>query len=143
MMLDIVTWTEPGDVPVMVIRPRGLLNAETVEVLEQKARWAVAQHARCLVLDFSDVVYISSAGLRVIIYLFHALRTDAPEDSDAALRDGLRAGTYRSPHLKLARPQSRVREVLKLAGLPQFLEIHDTLADAIASFGGRPTQTAV
>lgn len=141
-MLDIVMWTEPGDVPVMVVRPRGLLNAETVDELQDKARWVVDQNVRCLVLDFADLVYISSAGLRVIMYLFHALRTDAPEDSDLVMRDGLRAGTYRSPHLKLARPQPRVRQVLELAGLAQFLEIYDTLADAVASFGRSSAQTA-
>jgi hypothetical protein len=77
---------------------------------------------------------VTSASIRALMYIFHALRTDAPEDSDAALRSGMKAGTFRSRHLKLARPIPHIREVLCLAGVNNFLEIYDTLPAAIDSF---------
>jgi len=46
----------------------------------------------------------------------------------------MKAGTYRSPHVKLARPTPRVSEVLNLAGINLFIEIHDDLQTAIGSF---------
>jgi len=66
--------------------------------------------------------------------LFTMLRGDTPAESDAAMKQGLRDGTFKSPHLKLVNPTRHVREVLSMAGLDMFLEIHPNLKDALASF---------
>jgi hypothetical protein len=47
---------------------------------------------------------------------------------------GLRDGTFKSPHLKLANPSQQVLKVLTTAGIDMFLEIHSDLKQAIASF---------
>lgn len=49
------------------------------------------------------------------------------------LNEGGREGSAR--HLKLVSPTSYVREVLDIAGLADYLEIYDSLDEAIASFG--------
>ena len=133
-MLDVIMSFVPGPETVAVLMLKGVLNAETYELLQQKAQWAIERGSQRLVLDMGDVSYMSSSGIRAINHIFHALRTDLPQDSDAAIREGMRAGTYRSPHLKLARPQPRVHEVLKLSGVNQFLEIHEDVPKAIDSF---------
>ena len=50
------------------------------------------------------------------------------------MKQGLRDGTFKSPHLKLVNPTRHVREVLSMAGLDMFLEIYPNLKDALASF---------
>lgn len=132
--MQIISVGESGAVPVTVFHIKGNINADTYGQLQEQARQAVERGTHCIVLDLADVPYMSSAGLRVINYLFHAMRTEAAEDSDAAIRDGLKAGTYRSPHVKLARPTPRVSEILNLAGINLFIEIHDDLQTAIGSF---------
>ena len=133
-MMHIVEMRVPGAQGMALFQLRGLLNAETFEQLERCAQRWIDQGTRYLVLDMAEVTYMSSAGIRALNHIFHAMRTDAPEDSDRASRDGMRCGTYRSPHLKLARPQPRVQQVLSLAGVNQFLEIHDDVQTAIISF---------
>jgi ABC-type transporter Mla MlaB component len=129
-----MVWERRGSVPVTVLHLRGDLNAASYEQLQLQAQRQIDSGVHYLVLDLSEVPYVSSAGIGAMTHLFHAMRTDAPEDSDAAIRAGMKAGTYRSPHLKLACPRPRVHEILKLAGVPMFLEVHTDLQVVIESF---------
>ena len=132
--MDIMISYEQGALPVTVFHLRGELNAASYEQLQTQAEWAIGRGTCNLVLDLADMPYLSSAGLRALNHIFHRLRTNRPEDSDDAIRRGMKAGTYRSPHLKLARPTPRVHEVLDLSGVNLFLEVHPDLQNAIASF---------
>jgi anti-anti-sigma factor len=133
-MMHIVEMRVPGTQATALFQLRGQLNAETFEQLQSGAQRWIDQGMRYLVIDLAEVTYMSSAGIRALNHIFHAMRTDAPEDSDRAIRDGVKQGNYRSPHLKLARPQPRVQQVLALSGVNQFLEIHDDVQTAITSF---------
>jgi anti-anti-sigma factor len=132
--MDIEVTQEQGRRPVTVFRVRGEINISTYEQLEQKAREAHAAGMRDLLLDLAEVTYISSAGIRTLNNLFKLLRSDAPEESDEAMRRGISDGTFKSPHLKLLKPSARVLEVLKIAGVDMLLQVHSNLKDAIASF---------
>ena len=57
-----------------------------------------------LLLDLSEVTFISSSGLRAVHELFTMLRSASAEESDEVVREGVLAGTYRSPRLKLLNP---------------------------------------
>ena len=133
-MMHIIEMRVPGAQGMALFQLRGLLNADTFEQLEHSAQRWIDQGTQCLVIDLAEVSYMSSAGIRALNHIFHAMRTDAPEDSDRAIKDGMKQGTYRSPHLKLARPQPRVQQVLSLAGVNQFIEIHTDVQAAITSF---------
>ena len=133
--MDITTTHEQGRVPVTVFHLKGDLNVNTYEQLEQTAHKAVEGGARNVLLDLAEVPYVSSAGIRAVNHIFQLLRGDAPGESDAAIEKGLRAGTFKSPHVKLLNPTPRVAEVLKVAGVDMFLEIHHDLKSAVASFG--------
>ncbi len=123
---------DQGSVPVTVFRLKGDLNSE--EPLHTKAREAYESGARNILIDLSEVPYLSSAGLRALHSLFTLLRTDTPEESDAAMRKGISAGTFTSPHLKLLNPSKHTLEALKTAGYDMFLEIHHDYNKAITSF---------
>jgi anti-sigma B factor antagonist len=71
---------------------------------------------RCnLVLDLSQVDYMSSAGLRSLV---------------SSLRDCKRKGG----DVRLATPSVRVSEVLNLAGLDSIFQIYDSTTEAVGSF---------
>jgi hypothetical protein len=50
------------------------------------------------------------------------------------MRQGLRDGTFHSPHLKLVNPNIAVREVLQTSGMDMLLGIYATVDEAVASF---------
>ncbi len=132
--MEIAASQHHGRVPVTVFQLRGDLDANTYEQLETRAREAHATGMRDLVLDLAGVPYISTAGIRAINNIFNLLRTGAPTESDSAIHQGLQDGTFKSPHLKLLNPPPRVADVLNMAGVDMFLEIHSDLGVAVASF---------
>jgi len=132
--MEIVVSQEQGRVPVTVFRIQGELNVYTYERFQQKVREAHDAGMLNLLLDLAEVSYISSAGIRALNDSFKLLRTGAPEENDEAMAKGLRDGTFKSPHLKLLNPSPQVLEVLKIAGVDMFLEVHRHLREAVGSF---------
>ncbi len=132
--MDISVTSEQHVVPVTVFRIRGDIDIASYQDLEAKAREAFAQGTRNLVLDLSEVGYISSAGLRAIHAVFMLLSDASGGGTGDEVGRGLRDGTFKSPHLKLLNPSPFVREVLQTTGFDMFLEIHRDLKEAVASF---------
>jgi anti-anti-sigma factor len=122
-----------GRVPVTILHVQGDIDTNSHTAFEQRAQDAIRQGAQHVLIDLQDVGYISSAGIRALNALFQSLRSRSPE-SDAALYQGVRSGTYKSPHLKLLNPQPAVLNVLSATGLDMLLEIHHDLDTAVASF---------
>ena len=129
--MEITTWHEKGAKPVTVLELRGDLTAN--EPLESLAQDQFQSGMRDLVLDLSNVNYISSAGLRVIHTVYMMLRSADPADEASAVRDIAR-GVYKSPHLKLVRPSKNGMKALSTAGYDIFLAIFDTASQAVNSF---------
>ncbi len=128
--MEISTEKLEGRVPVTVFRISGDFNRG--EPLKSKAVEAFEDGARNMLIDLSDVPYASSAGLRALHEIYNLLR-DSSETS-AAVSQGLREGSYHSPHLKLLKPSKMVVEVLKMTGFDMFLEIFKDEKKALASF---------
>jgi anti-anti-sigma regulatory factor len=123
-----------GRIPVTIFHLKGDIDANFYEQLQTEAQKAHDTGMHNLILDLSQVKYISSAGLRALHYIFMMLRTNAANESDEAMRKGLSDGTFKSPHLKLVNPSSTVRDALETAGFDMFLEIYPNLEVAVASF---------
>ena len=68
-----------------------------------------------LVLDLSQVSYLSSAGVRVML---------------AAMQDARKAGG----DLRLAVPSGNIRKVIEIAGFSKIMKIFDTLDEAAESY---------
>ena len=132
--MDIVVSHAQGRVPVTVFRIKGEINMDTYDQLQDQAQAAFKAGARKMLLDLSEVSYITSAGLRTINYIFKLLHSESPDASQAAMHQGLRDGTFKSPHLKLLNPQPAVQQALHMAGFDMFLEAHSSLEEAVASF---------
>jgi anti-anti-sigma factor len=132
--MEIRVSNQQGRVPVTVFHIVGDVDTNTYQQLQAQAEQAHAAGASNIVLDLSQAGYVSSAGIRAINHIYTLLRTNAPAESDEAVRQGIKAGTFRSPHLKLARLNKRVSEALTNAGVDMFLEFHPDLAAAVASF---------
>jgi anti-anti-sigma factor len=133
--LKITTSQPQARVPVTVFHIEGdVIDTTSYEQLEAQARTAFDAGMRNLLLDLTKVRYISSSGLRALHSIFMLLRSDSPNESDEAMKQGLRDGTFKSPHLKLLNPSATVLETLRAMGFDMFLEIHHNLKEAIASF---------
>jgi hypothetical protein len=126
-----ITRTETeASVPVTVFHIEGAFNAD--EPLAGMIRQAVEDGTRNILLDLSDVPYMSSAGLRAL-HTGYTLLRDKSETSDK-VNKGLREGSYYSPHLKLLKPSKMVMEVLSISGYDMFLESFTDQKKALAAF---------
>jgi anti-anti-sigma regulatory factor len=132
--MEIVVSQEQGRVPVTVFHIKGAIISDAE--LTAKAEDAFRNGTRDLLLDLREVPYMSSQGLRGLHFIYTLLRTDAADESDQAVKTGIAAGTFKSPHLKLLGPTDKTFEVLKITGYDMFLEIFpkDKFNQAITSF---------
>lgn len=119
--------------PVAVLSLEGEIDASNFMPILEKAQEIYGNPATNLILDLSQVPYISSAGLVAIhkialVYsgVPHQVHEDAPPDfthNSSARR-----------HVKLLNPQPRVDQVLETAGLKLFFKVYHDLESALKSF---------
>ena len=98
-----------------IYRLNGRLDSNTSQGFEQKIFQAISGGTKNMVVDFKDLDYISSAGLRVILKATKALKRE----------DG---------RILLCSMQDYVKEVFEIAGFDSFLSIVATMDDALKSF---------
>jgi anti-anti-sigma factor len=99
-----------------VIKPKGRLDSSTGPALEAELVSVIDGGARSLLLDFSELLYISSAGLRVVLL--------------AAKR--LKASNGR---LALCSLNSQIAEVFKISGFDAIIDIHASSDSALKRLG--------
>ena len=132
--MEVSVQREEARVPVTVFHIEGSITTESYLELQQQAEDAFTSGARNLLLDLSEVSFMSSSGLRAIHHIFALFRAESDGEDDATVRKGLMAGTYHSPHLKLLKPDRNVRRALQVSGFDMFLEIHSDMQAALSSF---------
>jgi len=132
--MEISAVQQAGRVPVTVFHIKGDIDSTTYLQAQAQIEQAVHAGARDMVLDLTEVGYLSSAGIRLLSHLFTLLRGDLPQEGDAAMKQGIRDGTFKSPHLKLVSPTPRVAQVLNMSGLDMMIESYRRVPDAVASF---------
>lgn len=117
----------------VVLHVAGKLDAESEQELLNAASTAFDAGTRYLLLDFSGVETISSAGLRALhtIYKIYTpveeIRAKIAEQADK---------TYKSPYFKIAQAAPQVHYVLSIAGFLQSIYMYPTLQEALDSFTG-------
>ena len=126
--------TEQGRVPVTVLHVDGNIDSVSYESFLARASDLIGAGSRHFLIDLEHVPLVSSAGLRAFNNLFSRLRELTPDISDEQMRNGINAGTYKSPHLKLANPSKATRLALETSGFSMFLEIVRDIKSGVASF---------
>ena len=130
--MDFKILQEQGRIPVTVVQPIGELISD--EELIAQAQAAYNDGTRDILIDLSQVRYMSSIGLRAIHEIFLFMNSDEPNESREAMMAGVRSGTFTSQHVKLYMPSPDVMSVLKSTGYDMYIEIYTDYEKAIASF---------
>lgn len=100
---------------IAVVTVEGSIDALTSGEVSQHLSGQVNQGYTLLLLNLSQVEYMSSAGLRAIM-------------------DGLKTSRQAGGDLRLAAPQPGVEKVLRMAGIPSIIKSYPSLSEATASF---------
>jgi anti-anti-sigma factor len=132
--MEIAISQAQGSRPVTVFTITGTVDSATFQQLEQQAKASHSAGTHDLVLDFKGVDYVSSAGIRVLNNIIKMLQSNSPEDSPEAMSQGLRDGTWKSPHLKIAGANKHIMEAFKIAGMDMLVEMHPDAGKAVASY---------
>jgi len=120
--------------PITVMRLDGNLDSISADQFDNKLAELINEGTSDLVIDLSEVKFLSSAGIRSINESFYALHPYDKQEFKEKISPGIRKGTYTAPHLKLVNPSKQVRKTLTMVGIDMYIEIFDTEKDAINSF---------
>lgn len=135
--MEINVSQEQGAVPVSVVAIKGDLDASSYLALVDTVQKLYNAGVRHLILDLSQLAFISSAGLaslHIITKMFRGERAD-PEDgwgTYKAIDRERESGLQRN--VKLLNPSTEVDQVLETVGFKQFFEVYTNLDETVRSF---------
>jgi anti-anti-sigma regulatory factor len=135
--MNISTSQVAGRVPVTVLSIQGDLDGSNYKELIAKAQELYQAGARHLILDMSQVPFMSSAGIMALhstALLIQGDKTPDPEQGWAALHAATEKSNSLQTGVKLVNLQPKVDRTVQLAGMKSFFEIYPDLAAALASF---------
>ena len=132
--MEISISTENGRVPVAVMHLTGDLDSKTAPSFQSKADELITNGTKYILVDLTHVRFVSSAGLRALHEIFKRLRSFSPDVSEQEMLRQINEGTYKSPAIKLLKPSREAQVSMKTAGFDMFLESHQDLKKAVASF---------
>lgn len=134
-MLQIETSQEKD---ILILKPFGELDGQTYQDLISKAKESYQTGARNMVLDLSELTYISSAGLVALHFIALLARGESVPDTEngwAALKSAERSRTDGiQKNVKLLNPREEILKVLDMVGFTTFFEIFTDKQQAIDSF---------
>ena len=102
--------------PVTVFHIMDRVNLGNYQEVEKVAKEEYEKGMRNLVIDLTESDSLTSIGIRAIITVSKMLVKD------------------NGKHLKIAGAIPPIRDMLGIAGVTQFIDIHDTVDDAAAAF---------
>ncbi|HLF27863.1 MAG TPA: STAS domain-containing protein [Anaerolineae bacterium] len=100
---------------VNVVTVGGRVDSAAAPDLEQTLQSLIDSRRTQIVIELGEVEYMSSAGLRALV-------------------SALKAAKKGGGDVVIARPSTRVREVLELAGLTSVFALYDDVVEAVGSF---------
>jgi anti-anti-sigma regulatory factor len=136
--MDIHVSQENGKVSVTVIKVAGQLDGQSYKELIASAQQAVGNGTKNLLLDLSDLTFVSSAGLVSLHVVALIMRGEALPDLEhgwAALKSvssSRESGIQK--HVKLLNPRSEIVNTLEMVGFSAFFEIFTDKQKALESF---------
>lgn len=136
--MDMKSSVVPGKPATIILDLDGELDASNYLDVIERVHQLYSDGARQLVIDLSDLSFLSSSGLVALHSAalvmrgeeppgpelgwsaFHAIATDVEQGFEACC--------------KLVNPQGRVRKTLEMTGFNAFLEVFDDTDAAVRSF---------
>ena len=135
--MEINVTQEKGKVPVSVVHIKGDLDASSYLELVDTAQKLYNDGVRSLLLDLTEMAFISSAGLASLSIITRMFRGEKADTEDGW-------GTYKAierdresgmqSRVKLLNPSPDVDNVLDTVGFKQFFEVFTDLKEAVDSF---------
>jgi anti-sigma B factor antagonist len=119
--MEITTTQVEGEVLVTVLQLKGEVGSHNYEELRDEAFAVIDGGAEHLLLDLTELTYMSSAGLRAMHAIYNKLQ--GPEEEAST-----------SQRLKLLGPPPNILSLVNTIGFNIYVEIYDTLEEAVASF---------
>ena len=128
-----------GRMPVTVISLDGRLDGQNYQELIAKGQELHKMGVRDILLDLTNLTYVSSAGMVAFHNIAIMLRGEKPPSPDEgwnAYRSMGRSssGDGSMEHFKLFNPQADVNHILDMVGFNTIFEIFTDLDEAINSF---------
>ena len=108
-----ITVDEVGDIK--VVRIAGNLDTQTSPVTQEQLTQLIQDGATKILVDFEDLNYISSSGLRMLL-----------------VAHGRLEGT--SGQLRICNPNTMVREVFDTSGFSDIFSVYGSQAEALDGF---------
>lgn len=105
-----------GGVPITIFHLQERVTLENFAELESATRDAYRNGMRNAIVDLSQTTALTSIGVRAIIVMHKILAVEPGR------------------HLKLAGPTPDIRDMLDISGVNEYVDIYNTVEDAVASF---------
>ena len=105
---------QPGSVA-YIVTVVGRVDSSNANELDTTLTQLISDGHKKLVLELTEITYMSSAGLRAIV-------------------SALRAAKKKRGNVRIAAPSERVAEVFELAGLNPLFQTFDDVETAVNSF---------
>src|SRR5262245_55100898 len=137
--MDISISQKQGQVPVTVIALDGRLDGQNYQDLIAKGQELYNAGTRNVLLDLSNLTYMSSAGMVALHNLALLMKGETPPSPDQgwnAYRSMGRSGSEgkSEDHIKLLNPQENVKNVLEMVGFTDIFQVFTDMDEAIKSF---------
>ena len=131
--MEISISIEQAQEPIAVMHLKGDLDASNFLEVVTKAQEIYQKPARNLIIDLSEVPYISSAGL-VALHKIALLYSGVPQQAEENTRPDITHSSTARKHVKLLSPRPAVDQILDTAGMKQYFKVFDNLENALKSF---------
>ena len=105
------------DAGTLIAKTEGRVDGTNAAEFQDALKNAIAPDDKAVILDFKDLSYISSAGLRVILLTAKDMRTADVKFVVCSLTQS-------------------VRDVFTISGFDQIIDIHDTQQAALTAVSG-------
>jgi anti-anti-sigma factor len=129
--MDIIVSQAQARVPVSIFQLKGSFDSASYEQFDTRVKELLQAGTRNVLIDLSQVNYISSAGVRSLVSLVKQLHS---AEEEKALEKAAIQGHSSSPHLKLVGVGPKVMSVLQMSGMDMILDIRKTQAEGLAAF---------
>lgn len=100
------------------LRPRGRIDSSTGPAFEKDVLQHIEDGQRRILLDFADLVYISSAGLRIVLLAAKQMKTAGGK-------------------LAICSLNQQIAEVFEISGFSRILDIHPSRDAAISKLSAQ------